>query len=216
MIQFSGMPRSGSQWLHKVLSHLASDGAVFTLIGAHNHTPANLWKRDPSAAEPLVGIYRDIHDVLVSAYYYAVRLKRITGEPHPWIEPLIRGKSFEDGLLAMIEDPEQKVVRRYLHWFQSWWGKPHVHLLKFEEVTTDRYHLFRVLHGLGVFINESAYSNVMDHYAHAALQKKQPEHYRSDKAGRTWREELPPKVIAELEEVSDFFLARGGYERAYK
>jgi hypothetical protein len=184
------------------------EAGALRVANGHCHLPYDDFKLSHSA--PLIGIYRDVRDVIVSAYYLNERRKAHGRTGHIWLNDLTDGKDPSDAVMAMCRDEEHDVLGSYLDWFLGFTGKPHVMLLRFEHVTQYKYGVFDALHGMGFNVPRHAYDNAWQAYAYKRLRKAHPEHYRT--GGRsTWVEELDDKVVRCIEQKCAAFFELTGY-----
>jgi len=206
-LHFSGMPRSGSQWMHKILWGL-KEKADLPVCVQHNHREYSAFKISYRA--PLIGIYRDIRDVIVSAYYLNEKRKEHGKEAHPWINRLTEGLPIDEGIHAMCVDPDHQVPRRYRDWYLSFTGKPYVCLLRFEQVTQQPSAIFDALASLGFEVPRSTYNEVWGAFAYKRMRKAHPEHYRTG-GQSTWRKVLKPETVNLIERECRAFFELADY-----
>lgn len=210
------MPRSGSQWLHKLLWRLYEAG-VLRMMQAHNHNHYGAGNNAPRPITgwPTLGIYRDIRDVIVSAYYLNERRKEVGKGAHPWINALTEGKSPAEGIHAMCLDQEHAILDSYLGWFRSYWGQPHVLLLRFEDTVHRRYAVYEALAGLGFAVPQETYDAAWDALDWKRMAKAHPEHYRT-RGQSTWERTLVPETVRLIEEKCGWFFERTEYPLWWK
>ena len=78
---------------------------------------------------------------------------------------------------------------------------------------SDRWHLFRILTGLGFVIHEVVYCEVWDRHVYGVLQRQHPEHYRVQ-GQSTFREHLDDETMRLIQSVAAFFFERTPYLEA--
>jgi hypothetical protein len=237
-------PKSGNTWTRFLLGNLIYQDEPVTFANVESRLPSLYYRSDRKLRKlprilkshdcfdprykTVIYIVRDPRDVLVSAYHYAVKLRVIPESRgiQEFIPGLLDG-SFQSGLLV---DP------RWGSWYDnvaSWLAMRHNRkflLLRYEDMLDDpERELVKVADFLGLEATPERLARAVklssaDHMRE--LEKKQAAEWSLTKNTRpdmafvrkarsgTWRSELPPQTVADIETAWGSLMCTLGYELA--
>lgn len=237
-------PKSGNTWTRFLLGNLIYEDEPVTFANVESRLPSLYVHSDRKLRrlprilkshdcfdpryKTIIYIVRDPRDVVVSAYHYAIKLG-VVSETYPIDEfvPALLDGSFESGLL---------VNPRWGSWYDnvaSWLAMQHnrkLLLLRYEDMLDDpQRELVRVADFLGLEATPERLARAIrlssaDHMRE--LEKMQAAEWsltkdtrpdmafvRKARAG-TWRSELPPRAVSEIEAAWGSLMRTLGYELA--
>lgn len=237
-------PKSGNTWTRFLLGNLIYEDEPVTFANVESRLPSLYLHSDRKLRrlprilkshdcfdpryETIIYIVRDPRDVVVSAYHYAIKLG-VVSETYPIDEfvPALLDGSFESGLL---------VNPRWGSWYDnvaSWLAMQHnrkLLLLRYEDMIDDpQRELVRVADFLGLEATPERLARAIrlssaDHMRE--LEKMQAAEWSLTKDTRTdmafvrkaragtWRSELPPRAVSEIEAAWGSLMRTLGYELA--
>lgn len=223
-----GMPRSASEFFYYVLSDIAEDTKAYKVItqvgeGRQHLTYGKTFML--CKTRQVTGIYRDIRDVLVSTYFYVMRLHEQMLDPrvfanregivkeklheHPLYESIKNCNSDSDAFDILIDHPN--CLDRYVKWFRDYYGKPFVYLVKYDNMisSAQRETLLNMFRDLDIDVPLSAIVQALQKNTYDHHKQDNPVHYDKE-LSRSYRIHLSKKQIQHIEwKYRDFFIEAG-------
>lgn len=227
--------KAGSQWMKKLFDHSDVRAAtrLFTLpqfdyqqwpdkaFPASTFVPGLYCSHDEYRRRPqprphrVVYMFRDPRDLVVSAYYSVVKSHRKGRKEWEIFRDEIRGMSFDDGLLRLIQAAEPRLKE-----MATWVGVDDeaVATFRLEDVSSNpREAVAAILRHCGVELTPSTLESVLVDVSRDSLQRKdlsrrkegEESHYRVDRQG--FRDVFQPMHYEAVEAIVPGLTTRLGY-----
>lgn len=149
-------------------------------------------------------VYRDLRDVVVSQTYHI-----LSDNPdlnHPW-KDRYDGLSKEEIMIAAIEGiADMPGIFERWETYKGWFGKPIVHLVRFEDLIKKPYHeakrFFERIYGVALYkagieeahLDKELKGHIIDDMVYQMKQRHLSVTYRKGKTGQ-WKREFTPAVV---------------------
>lgn len=129
-----GMPKSGSEFfyhvIYDIINKIDEDIRIINMVGSGKQHIIYDKTIGLNKRRQVFGIYRDLRDVVVSAYFYAIG----QGKIHH-MHDLVKDLNFNEAINKLIV--HEKSLLRYNRWFLDYYNKEYVNLVKFEDITSE-------------------------------------------------------------------------------
>lgn len=223
-----GMPRSASEFFYYVISDIAKETKaykVITQVGEGRQHLTYCMTYVLCKDRQVAGIYRDIRDVLVSTYFYVMKLHEQMITPrlyankegivkeqlheHPLYESIKDCESDSDAFDVLIDHPN--CLDRYVKWYRDYYGKPFVYLVKYDDMisSAQRETLLRMFEDLDIDVPLSAIVKALQKNTYDHHEQDNPVHYDKELI-RPYDIHLSRKQIQCIEtKYTDFFVEAG-------
>ncbi len=221
-----GMPKSGSVFFHTIISDIVRQiNHNINILNDSAHGQQHLTYSSRlrlNKYRQVFGSYRDLRDVIVSTYFYVMNHHKIgpdiikndpkqgTGK-HPLYDS-IKGLSFKESIDKLIF--HENSLFRYNNWLMNYWDRPFVHLVKFEDITSENSDkIFQELFTkIGIEVPLGIIKKALHNNSLEKLHKKNPIHNRDGKIGK-FRDFLSYEQIKKIEKTYNKFFKLTEYRK---
>ena len=205
-----GMPKSGSEFFYKVIfdisKELDENIRIINKVGGGKQHLVYERTIGLSKKRQVFGVYRDLRDVVVSVYFYVMG----QGKIHSLYDP-IKNLRFNEAIDKLIDHDNGLV--RYNKWFLNYYDKKHVHLVKFEDITSENNEMIfkKLFKMIDVDVPLQIIKQSLEKYSFSKLKKQDPIHY-NDGQKEKYKEHLSKKQINKIIRKFNKFYELTGYK----
>jgi len=205
-----GMPKSGSEFfyhvIYDIIKKIDENVRIINIVGGGKQHLIYDKTIGLNKRRQVFGIYRDLRDVVVSAYFYAIG----QGKIHH-LHNSVKDLEFNEAIDKLIV--HEKSMLRYNKWFLDYYNKKYVSLVKFEDITSENNvmiftNLFR---NIGIDVPSKIIEESLEKNSFNKLKKKDPVHYKDGKKEK-YKKYLSEKQINKITKKFHKYFELTGYK----
>lgn len=205
-----GMPKSGSEFFYKVISNIVKEIdeniRIINMVGGGKQHLIYDKTIGLNKRRQVFGVYRDIRDAIISAYFYA----KGQGELHHLYD-VVKNLKFDEAIDKLIDYDKSAI--RYNKWFLGYYNKEYVNLVKFEDITSKGNELIikQLFRNINVNVSTKVIKKSLEKYSFKKMKKKDPVHYK-DGNKKKYKKYLSKEQIEKIIKKYNKFYELAGYK----